>query len=125
MDGTTHNVTRGRAKRKRKPGSGRAVGIKRHTRTPRGPNSGKSKVVVDGYKRGKPKRDGSDRVQLCAQALCLEEMLGATVPAGAIFYGVTRRREEVVFDDALRTLMAVSMQSGSGAARTSDALDLK
>lgn len=56
------------------------------------------------YKRGKPKRDGSDRVQLCAQALCLEEMLGAAVPAGAIFYGVTRRREEVPFDDALRAL---------------------
>lgn len=56
------------------------------------------------YKRGKPKRDGSDRAQLCAQALCLEEMLAAAVPAGAIFYGVTRRREEVAFDDALRAV---------------------
>lgn len=55
MDGTIRNVTRGRPKRKRKPGAGRAVGIKRHTRSPRGPNSGKPKVVVDGYKRGKPR----------------------------------------------------------------------
>jgi len=56
------------------------------------------------YKRGKPKKDGSDVVQLCAQALCLEEMLGTTVPAGAMFYGVTRRRVEITFDDALRGL---------------------
>ena len=56
MDGTIYNITRGRAKRKRKPGAGRAVGIKRHLRSPRGPNSGKSKVVVDGYKRGKGRR---------------------------------------------------------------------
>jgi CRISPR-associated exonuclease Cas4 len=54
------------------------------------------------YKRGKPKRDDSDRVQLCAQALCLEEMLGASVPAGALFYGRTRRRLDVVFDEDLR-----------------------
>ena len=56
------------------------------------------------YKRGKPKRDGSDTVQLCAQALCLEEMLEVIVPAGAIFYGRTRRRHDVVFDPALRAL---------------------
>ncbi|MFZ2445182.1 MAG: CRISPR-associated protein Cas4 [Syntrophobacteraceae bacterium] len=54
------------------------------------------------YKRGKPKKDDSDRVQLCAQALCLEEMLGVGVPAGAIFYGEPRRRLEVVFDEELR-----------------------
>lgn len=54
------------------------------------------------YKRGKPKRDESDRVQLCAQALCLEEMLGVPVPAGALFYGRTRRRFDVVFDTGLR-----------------------
>jgi CRISPR-associated exonuclease Cas4 len=56
------------------------------------------------YKRGKPKKDGSDRVQLCAQALCLEEMLNTPVPAGGIFYARTRRREDVVFDEPLRTL---------------------
>ena len=54
------------------------------------------------YKRGKPKPDHSDKVQLCAQVLCLEEMLNATIPAGALFYGKTRRRLDVDFDDALR-----------------------
>ena len=55
------------------------------------------------YKRGRPKRNDCDRVQLCAQALCLEEMLKTPVPCGAIFYGRTRRRLDVVFDDVLRT----------------------
>ena len=54
------------------------------------------------YKRGKPKPDDSDKVQLCAQAMCLEEMLRLTVPAGALFYGKTRRRLDVVFDETLR-----------------------
>ena len=54
------------------------------------------------YKRGKPKIDQTDRVQLCAQALCLEEMLGVPVPCGAIFYGRTRRRLDVDIDPALR-----------------------
>jgi CRISPR-associated exonuclease Cas4 len=56
------------------------------------------------YKRGKPKAHDADRVQLCAQALCLEEMLGITVPAGALFYGKTRRRLDVAFDESLRNL---------------------
>ncbi len=56
------------------------------------------------YKRGRPKRDGSDRVQLCAQALCLEEMLGTPVPAGALYYAALRRREVVPIDDGLRRL---------------------
>jgi CRISPR-associated exonuclease Cas4 len=54
------------------------------------------------YKHGKPKPDDSDKVQLCAQAICLEEMLNTDIPCGAIFYGKTRRRLDVVFDDALR-----------------------
>jgi CRISPR-associated exonuclease Cas4 len=54
------------------------------------------------YKRGKPKKDGSDRVQLCAQAMCLEEMMNVEVPKGALFYGKNRRRAGVVFDYALR-----------------------
>ena len=54
------------------------------------------------YKRGKPKADDCDKVQLCAQALCLEEMLGVTIPAGALFYGQTRHRLDVAFDEALR-----------------------
>ena len=54
------------------------------------------------YKRGKAKKDNCDKVQLCAQALCLEEMLGVEVSGGAIFYGKTRRRQEVLFDLGLR-----------------------
>ena len=54
------------------------------------------------YKRGKPKKNLSDKVQLCAQALCLEEMLDVKIEAGAIFYGKTRRRLDVLFDDDLR-----------------------
>ena len=56
------------------------------------------------YKRGKPKAHRADEVQLCAQAMCLEEMLGVAVPAGALFYGTTRRRLDVAFDAALRAL---------------------
>jgi CRISPR-associated exonuclease Cas4 len=54
------------------------------------------------YKRGKPKPGRWDEVQLCAQALCLEEMLAVSVPDGAIFYGQPRRRMEVRFDSSLR-----------------------
>ena len=54
------------------------------------------------YKHGKPKLDHCDDVQLCAQALCLEEMLNISVPSGAIFYGKPRRRTQVTFDDRLR-----------------------
>jgi CRISPR-associated exonuclease Cas4 len=55
------------------------------------------------YKRGKPKPDSSDSVQLCAQAMCLEEMLSISVPKGALFYGRTRRRFDVMFDETLRS----------------------
>ena len=51
-----HNVTVGRKKRKRRPGAGSAVGVKGHTRSPRGPNRGKKRVRVDGYRRGKGRR---------------------------------------------------------------------
>lgn len=54
------------------------------------------------YKRGRPKPVHCDVVQLCAQALCLEEMFRAAVPAGALFYGTPRRRQEVEFSTALR-----------------------
>lgn len=56
------------------------------------------------YKRGRPKPDATDKVQLVAQALCLEEMLGAEIPSGYIFYGRPRRRTEVLFDAPLRKL---------------------
>jgi len=54
------------------------------------------------YKRGKPKIDDCDKVQLCAQAICLEEMLNVEIPEGALFYGQTHHRHDVIFDKALR-----------------------
>ncbi|MDO8786020.1 MAG: CRISPR-associated protein Cas4 [Syntrophales bacterium] len=54
------------------------------------------------YKRGKPKADDCDKVQLCAQAICLEEMLTVAIPEGALFYGQTRHRLDVIFEEALR-----------------------
>ena len=54
------------------------------------------------YKRGKPKADNWDKIQLCAQALCLEEMTGKTVTEGALWYQQTRHREPVVFSGSLR-----------------------
>lgn len=54
------------------------------------------------YKNGVSKQEDCDRVQLCAQALCLEEMLDCTVEAGALFYWRVRRRENVAFDADLR-----------------------
>ncbi|TVL97825.1 MAG: CRISPR-associated protein Cas4 [Candidatus Brocadia sp. WS118] len=55
------------------------------------------------YKRGYLRHELSFAIQLCAQALCLEEMLGGNIPSGAIFYGKTRRRMDVTFDNTLRT----------------------
>jgi len=55
------------------------------------------------YKRGRLQKREADAVQLCAQALCLEEMLGLEVPAGALFYGQSRRRVPVIFDGALKS----------------------
>jgi CRISPR-associated exonuclease Cas4 len=54
------------------------------------------------HKRGRRKQEDWDRVQLCAQALCLEEMLGVSVPEGALFYGKEQRREVVAISDVLR-----------------------
>ena len=54
------------------------------------------------HKRGKPRSDGADEVQLCAQAMCLEEMTGCVIPEGALFYGAKRRRKVVPLTDALR-----------------------
>jgi CRISPR-associated exonuclease Cas4 len=62
------------------------------------------------YKKGPKRRFDNDEVQLCAQALCMEEMFGLTVEAGAIFYVQSQRRLNVPFDAALRalTLRAIS-----------------
>lgn len=54
------------------------------------------------YKRGRPKPDRCDEVQLCAQAMCLEEMLGGEVLQGALFYGRPRRRKQVEITAQLR-----------------------
>ena len=61
-------------------------------------------VVVVEYKRGRPKKGGADEVQLCAQALCLEEMRGLQVAEGALFYGKVKRRKQVAFTEELRDL---------------------
>jgi CRISPR-associated exonuclease Cas4 len=63
------------------------------------------------YKRGKPKRHRADEVQLCAQALCLEDMTGQSVPAGALFYAETKRRTDVVFDSDLRALTLSTVEA--------------
>lgn len=55
------------------------------------------------YKRGRPRSGEWDEVQLCAQALCLEEMFGVAILSGALFYGKNRRRLQVDFDAPLRT----------------------
>ncbi|MFN9969282.1 MAG: Dna2/Cas4 domain-containing protein, partial [Phycisphaerae bacterium] len=52
-------------------------------------------------------------VQLCAQALCLEEMFGCAVAEGALFYGETKRREVVFFDSGLRELTARSISEAT------------
>lgn len=54
------------------------------------------------YKRGSPRPDRANHLQLCAQAMCLEEMLCCDIPEGALFYGETRRREHVNFTSELR-----------------------
>lgn len=104
-----------------RPGSRRVRGVRRVTNlqlsAPRLGIAGVADVVEflpDGagdevtlpveFKRGKPKLHRADEVQLCAQGLCLEEMLGRPVPTGALFYAETRRRVEVPFDDGLRAL---------------------
>jgi CRISPR-associated exonuclease Cas4 len=56
------------------------------------------------YKRGRRRRWDNDDVQLCAQALCLEEMLGLAVPVGAVFHAASKRRREVPFDGKMRLL---------------------
>lgn len=55
------------------------------------------------YKRGEPKEDNSDALQLCAEAMCLEEMLLCRIPDGSLYYGENRRRTRVEFTEELRT----------------------
>ena len=70
-----------------------------------------TQVIPVEYKRGKPKMHRADEIQLCAQAVCLEEMLGVNIPLGYLFYGKTRRRTEVAFEADLRDLLVESIKS--------------
>ncbi|EKE43328.1 Cas [Oceaniovalibus guishaninsula JLT2003] len=72
------------------------------------------------YKRGRPKAHRADEVQLCAQAICLEEMIGRAVPEGALFYGGRRRRQAVAFDPDLRALTARVAAEARGAMADGD-----
>ncbi|AXR98959.1 CRISPR-associated protein Cas4 [Moraxella bovoculi] len=63
------------------------------------------------YKHGKPKPTDMDKIQLCSQAMCLEEMTGRTVASGSLWYGKTRHRLAVVFDDELRAKTLATIDS--------------
>jgi CRISPR-associated exonuclease Cas4 len=65
---------------------------------------GSDRILPIEYKRGKPKEHLADSVQLCAQAMCLEEMHDCAIPAGAIFYHKIRKRQEVLLDEPLREI---------------------
>lgn len=67
------------------------------------------------YKHGPRRQTRHDDIQLCAQALCLEEMLEKEVPRGAIYHYSSRRRREVVFDEALRSLTEETARAVRGA----------
>lgn len=78
------------------------------------------------YKRGRMGRWGNDHIQLCAQALCLEEQTGRSVPEGAIFYHGNRRREVVPFSPELRartTATVTAMRELLAAGRIPDPID--
>ncbi|MCX8496602.1 MAG: CRISPR-associated protein Cas4 [Akkermansiaceae bacterium] len=66
------------------------------------------RVLPVEYKRGKPKLHRADEVQLCAQAMCLEEMLEVTIRNGFLFYGEKRRRTPIEFDSSLRQLVSAT-----------------
>ena len=62
------------------------------------------------YKRGKPKLEDWDKIQLCAQALCLEEMRKVSIEEGALWYWQVRKREPVLIDDALRSVTLAAVE---------------
>lgn len=62
------------------------------------------------YKRGRPKEHTADALQLCGQAMCLEEMLCCDIPGGALYYGEIRRRQPVVFTEELRQEVQTLLQ---------------
>ena len=62
------------------------------------------------YKRGSPMTDNANHLQLCAQAMCLEEMLCCDIPEGALYYGEIRRREKVPLTEALRQEVKTALE---------------
>jgi CRISPR-associated exonuclease Cas4 len=99
-----HRVSQGMGPREPDDGGACAIGIPLH---------GASGLWVPfpvEYKRGRLRHEEGYEVQLCAQAICLEEMLGVQVPVGAIYYGKPRRRLEVAIDDALRLTTETAAQ---------------
>ena len=62
------------------------------------------------YKKGKPKEHNADELQLCAQAICLEEMLLCHISEGCLYYGENRRRKKVLFTEELRTAVSTASQ---------------
>ena len=67
-------------------------------------NGNLQKIIPVEYKRGKRKEEKCDALQLCAQAICLEEMTGESIVKGYLFYGKERRRTEILFSDQLREM---------------------
>ncbi len=62
------------------------------------------------YKRGQPKENNCDALQLCGQAICLEEMLCCQISSGALYYGETRHRTEVKFTPELRFQVKTALE---------------
>lgn len=71
---------------------------------------GKWQIYPVEYKHGKPNERGSDELQLCAQAMCLEEMFVTDIPEGAIYYGKTRHRMTVALTQDLREQTKVALE---------------
>lgn len=69
------------------------------------------------YKRGSPRADTANDLQLCAQAMCLEEMLCCDIPQGALYFGQTRHRQTVDFTQALRGEVERCLEEMHGLAR--------
>ena len=72
--------------------------------------TGKYCPVPVEYKHGQPKENNADRLQLCLQAMCLEESLVCDIKKGYIYYGQTKHRTEVVFDEGLRNEVKAALK---------------
>ena len=73
--------------------------------------SGSGQLAPIEYKRGKPKTDDCDRIQLCAQVLCLEEMRDVVIQRAALWYWQVRKREWIDVDKTLRSLTVGTIQA--------------